>query len=70
MERQIQALLVCVGAGLRIITPGHQIGPGIREVAAKQGCGRGDRLGQLQRSDLITGIHAVAPAAEPDMPET
>ena len=70
MKGEIEALVVCEGAGLGIIPPGGEVGAGVREVGTKQGRGRGDGLGQLQRTNLIAGIHAVAPAAEPNIPET
>ena len=70
VEGEIQALLIGEGAGVGIVAPGGEVGAGVREVSTKQGRGRGDGLGQLQRTDLIAGIHAVAPAAEPNIPET
>ncbi len=70
MKGEIEALLLRVGTGLRIVAPGGEVGSGIREVLAEQHGNGSHALRQFHRSDLVGRIHAVAPAAEPRIPKT
>ena len=70
MKGEVEAFLLGVGAGLRIVAPGGEIGPSIREVLAEEHRNGRHRLRQLHGSHLLGRIHAVAPAAEPRIPKT
>jgi len=70
VKGEVHGFAVGEGAGERVVAPGGEVGPGGGEARAEQGHGRGDRLGQLQRSGLIGRIHAVSPEQNPRMAET